>query len=354
MSLNSVVLNENDISYKDQVRIEHVLKHYDINAEKVEKGRDVYKIFGGGKSYCLKKIKHDDRKSIKDMKFLNYLKSAGFENALIYIPTKDGSEYARDGKAKYYLTEWIEGRECDVNDFTEAKNSVALLAQFHLKSKGFYDKHSGMDNYIINWPAKMEYEKKQLDYFSHIIEGKRIKSTFDNRYYQVLDMFKRRMEISMKVLKQLNYSNLSQTAKLEKLICCCNFHYRNITVGNDGKMYLTSLNRIMYDLNVYDLAAYIEVLLNKKIYCWGFNAAKELIEAYCEVKSLPKEELGILLALMIFPHKFWKLGRKRYEKKKKWEEDKYIKKLDKLIKYFDIQSEFIDSYIKYFSIPVEI
>jgi CotS family spore coat protein len=351
MSLNSVNI---PIGHKEQERVQYVLKHYDINPEKVEKLRYAYKIICGDKSYCLKKIRYDDRKSMKELKLLSYLKSTGFDNVVNNISAKDGIEYIKNGKTKYFLTEWVDGRECDVNDFSEAKKSVVLLAQFHLKSKGFYDKHTGMDSNIKNWPAKMEYEKKQLDFFKHIIEGKRIKSTFDNKYYHVLDMFKNRMEISTKLLKQLDYNNLSQIAKLEKSICCLNFHYRNITVGNSGEIYLTSLDRIIYDLNVYDLASYLGIVLNKKVYNWSFNAAKELIETYCEVKPLSKEELGILLAFMIFPHRFWKLGRKRYEKKKKWDEDKYLKKIDKLIRYFDNQTEFIDSFIKYFSIPAEI
>lgn len=354
MTLNPVVSANNPISHKEQEMLQFVLKHYDINPENVEKVRNVYKIVFDDKSYCLRKIRHDDKKSMKEARFVNYLKAAGFDNVLNNIPAKEGSEYIKYGRAKYYLTEWIDGRQCDINDYSEAKSSIVLLAQFHLKSKGFYGKHTGMDSNIKNWPGEMEYGKKQLDFFKHIIEGKRIKATFDTKYYHAIDMYRNRIEISSKLLKKLNYNNLSQTAKLEKTICCRNFHYRNIIVGNNGKMYLTGLNRVIYDLNVYDLASYIGKALNKKAYYWSFNAAKELIEAYCGVKPLSKEELGILLAFMIFPKRFWELGRKRYEKKERWDEDKYLKKLDKITRYFDIQTEFIDSYIKYFSISAEI
>lgn len=54
-----------------------------------------------------------------------------------------------------------------------------------------------------------------------------------------------------------------------------------------------------------------------------------------------------MLSLVIFPHKFWKLGKKRYIKHKRWPETKYMKKLNKIIKYDDMQREFLENYIKY-------
>ena len=47
-----------------------------------------------------------------------------------------------------------------------------------------------------------------------------------------------------------------------------------------------------------------------------------------------------MLALIIFPHKFWKLGQKRYMKQKKWSETKYLHKLNKITCHNETQEKF--------------
>jgi len=54
-----------------------------------------------------------------------------------------------------------------------------------------------------------------------------------------------------------------------------------------------------------------------------------------------------MLALIIFPHRFWKLGKKRYLKYKNWTEERYIGKLNKLIQYDKLQQKFLENYIEY-------
>jgi len=56
-----------------------------------------------------------------------------------------------------------------------------------------------------------------------------------------------------------------------------------------------------------------------------------------------------MLALIIFPHKFWKLGKKRYVKYKNWNELKYMHKLNRLLKYNELQQQFIEDYLNYVS-----
>jgi CotS family spore coat protein len=354
MSIDTEVSLKSPIGHKEIESIMKALKHYEIKPDNIEKIQSAYKITCGGNCYCLKRVQHGDKRALKGIRLFNYLKSNGFDNVAEYIVLKNGEECVKIGNTKYYLTEWIQGKECDVNDFSEVKRSVVLLANFHLKSRGFYDKHAGIKSKMKNWVGKLESEKMKLDIFKNIIEGKKIRTTFDSRYYQSLDRFKQRMDAAVELLKHSHYSNLSQNALLEKTICHGNFNYHNILAGNDGKIYITDLNNVVYGINAYDLAKFVGRLLHKKAYYWNFSAARDLIEAYNEVRPLSIEELEVLLAFLIFPHKFWKLGKKRYEKKKKWDEDKYLKKLDKIINCFECQTEFIDSFIKYFSITVEI
>jgi Ser/Thr protein kinase RdoA (MazF antagonist) len=93
-----------------------------------------------------------------------------------------------------------------------------------------------------------------------------------------------------------------------------------------------------------DLGKFIRRLMTKSDFQWNFSKARYIIEAYHTQNPLSAEELEVMLALIIFPHKFWKLGRKRYIKQKNWSENKYMHKLEKVIKYSDLEQNFIDDY----------
>lgn len=49
--------------------------------------------------------------------------------------------------------------------------------------------------------------------------------------------------------------------------------------------------------------------MTKKSYQWDFEKTKRIIEAYNSENKLTKEDLEVMLSLVIFPHKFWKLGK---------------------------------------------
>ncbi|MEL7596944.1 MAG: hypothetical protein AAGU01_01940 [Clostridiaceae bacterium] len=87
--------------------------------------------------------------------------------------------------------------------------------------------------------------------------------------------------------------------------------------------------------------------MSKSDYKWDFEKAKKIIDGYNSINRLTKEELKVMLALIIFPHKFWKLGRKRYIKHKNWSEQRYNHKLNKVIYNAELQQKFLEDYLHY-------
>jgi CotS family spore coat protein len=115
----------------------------------------------------------------------------------------------------------------------------------------------------------------------------------------------------------------------------------------ENAYYILNLNGLVIDLQVNDLGKFINRLMFKNSYSWKFDRAKMLIEAYCSINKLDKNELQALLAFIIFPYKFCKLGKKRYVRHKAWDEAKYMRKLGKLTRYNDMQDKFLKEYLKY-------
>lgn len=351
--LNRLISINNDITHKEYESIKNLLKRYSITPDKIEKVRSVYKIICSDRNYCLKKMKHGNKKALKGLLLVEYLKKNGFDNAAGYIETTDGKECINTKHNIYYLTEWIEGNECTFNDIEEVKRAAVLLADFHNKSKGFKSDDLQIRSNIKNWPKILQEEMQNLDTFKSIINNKKIKSSFDKEYLSAIKLLDEFFKLSINLLEKSHYMDISIAAKKENTLCHDSFYYQNVLVDKDGKMYLIDLDSTIYDIHSYDLAKFIRRVMFKSEYAWNFDAAKEIIASYCSINPLSKEEYEILLSFIIFPHKFWKLGKKRYIKKKKWTEDKYQKKLNRILKYLDREKEFINSFLTYYNIEQE-
>ncbi len=145
--------------------------------------------------------------------------------------------------------------------------------------------------------------------------------------------------VALSFLNKSDYYKLSKNAQKNKSLCHHSFYYQNI-IKKGTEYYIIDLDSIIIDIQVNDLGKYIRRLMTKKSYQWDFEKARRIIEAYNSQNKLSKEELEVMLSLIIFPHKFWKLGKKRYIKHKHCLKPDIMKKLNKVIKYDAMQKNF--------------
>lgn len=347
-SSRSVSINDG-IDQQEFNRISEILKEYALEPIKIEKVRSVYKVVTDGRIYCLKKIKLNSyKKSEKGALLSKYLISKGFYSVVRYVKTKDNSYFVKRNHSAYYVTDWIKGREIKADNFEELKRCATLLADFHNASVGFTIGNSKIDNNYLKWPSLLNVKKQELIEIKSMIDSKQIKTAFDSNYSSLIDEFVDSINVSLDLLEKSKYREIAIQANITKSVCHDSFYYQNILLKNNNKMYLIDLDSCIYDISINDLAKFIRRILFKKVYTWEFHIAEELIKAYTTKKPLSKEEYEILLALIIFPHKFWKLGIKKYKSKKKWPESKYLRKLKRIVKMNEKQNDFIVKYLNCF------
>ncbi|MDF2673293.1 MAG: CotS family spore coat protein [Clostridiales bacterium] len=345
--ISSINTNINKVEYK---KLSELLEHYSIAPEKIMKQYDKFIIYAKENIYCFKKIKDRRRSTLMALNLCHYLIKGGFNNILGLIKTKDDNEFLKYNKSFYYLSHWIEGREGSYSNFNDIKGIALLLANFHLRSQGYYNKHIQTAYKDYNWSAKLEKYNKIFSIIKEIIRNKKIKTMFDILYMDSIEFFEEQLELSVKLLTQSNYNRILHNSQLKYTLCINNFNLKNIIVENEEEYYFASLDNVKYDINIIDLSKFIKKVLFKKEYSWDFKCVRDIIDNYCIINPLSKDEITILLSLIIFPKAFYKLGKKRYIKKKKWEEDKYLTKLYMVTRYLDKQKNFVDEYIQYYSI----
>lgn len=349
MEMNPISINSN-VSKVEYKKLSELLEHYSIIPDKILKQRDKFIIYSNEKIFCLRKIRDRRRFALMTLQLCNYLMKGGFNNILGFIKTKDDREFLKYNKSFYYLSHWIEGREGSYSNFNDIRGLAQLLANFHLRSQGYYNKNIETASKEHNWSSMEEKYIRAFCIIKEIIRNKKIKTMFDILYMDSIELFQEQLELSVKLLNQSSYNRILQNSKLKNTICINNFNLKNIIVENDEIYYITSLGRVKYNINILDLCKFIKKTLFKKEYAWDFKYARDIIDDYSIINPLSRDETTILLSLIIFPKTFCKLGKMRYIKKKKWEEDKYLTKLYEVTRYLDKQKIFIDEYIQYYSI----
>ncbi|GAA0176842.1 CotS family spore coat protein [Clostridium sediminicola] len=346
MALNrSIKLNDN-ISKDEEVILRNILARYPYSILDIKRVRSAYKIRTNKGNLCLKKFQHGKFKAKNGWILVNELYKNKFYNTAKFLKTKNNNILIKYKKYFFYVTEWIDGNECDLRDLEEAKNVIKLLANFHLTTNKINTKGMKIPYNVEKWPEI--YNQKLNDFLNYktLIQGKRIKNEFDKKYYDSIDIYYNRGIKTLSLLGDSNYTNYVKEVNVANSICHNSYYYQNI-IKKDDVYYIIDLDRIVIDLQLVDLCKFISRLMSKSEYNWDFQKAKEILESYMKIKPMSKDELDIMLAMMIFPHKFWKLGRKRYYKHKNWSERKYNKKFKKLLTRFDKEDEFIKEFDKY-------
>jgi CotS family spore coat protein len=333
----------NTITDKEMKILMAVMHKYDFELVNAEKLRSVYKIITNNGTFCLKRMRHG-RSKVKNICILiEELRLNKFTNVAKYLRTKEGAFYVSYKKDIFYLTEWLEGLECDLTDIDEAINCTKLLAQFHNASSKINHNKIHIRNNLKDLPRVFASNLNDLEKFKRIITNKRIKNEFDVLFLENIEDFYNR---GMSALNMLNKSKYYKSSNDKKILCHTSFCYENI-IKKDGKYFIVDLDSIMIDFQVNDLGKFIRRLMFKKAYGWNFKFAKALIEAYNSINRLNKEDLEIMLCFIIFPYKFWKLGNKRYTKQKKWAEAKYLHKLNKITSHNETQDKFFHEYLSF-------
>lgn len=314
-----------------------------ISAEKIRNG---YEIVTDKGNFCLKRTKHGKNKAKNGCLLTEELLINKFTNAAKYFRTKDGAFYVSYKKNIFYLIQWLEGTECDLTNIDEVKNCTKGLAKFHKASNEINHDKVHIRNNEVDLPRTFARDLNDIEKFKRIIVGKRVKNEFDILFMENAENFYNRGMCAVNMLMESEYFKLSKAAKDKQIICYNNLYYKN-AIKLEGEYFITDFDNIIIDLEISDLGKLIRKLMFKKIYGWDFNVAKVLIEAYNSINKIYKEELKIMLALIIFPQNFLELGKKRFTKKKKWSETKYLHKLNRIISYDETEEVFLRDYLIY-------
>ena len=118
-----------------------------------------------------------------------------------------------------------------------------------------------------------------------------------------------------------------------------NYHNVFLDVGNGGNA-VTNFEKCHNDCQVADLYQFLRKVMEK--HDWNINVAYRLVDEYDRLKPLEDDDIDMLVTLLSFPEKFWKIINQYYNAGKAWVPAKNIDKLKIVIEQNMRRRELID------------
>lgn len=343
-----------DVSNNETNLLEKMLESYDIPYKTIEKVRSAYKVSTDDKAYCLKVLGKGYKRAQKSFYLSSALREKGFDNVAGYVFTKDENYLVKNKKSSFYLTEWIDSTEVDFKNIDDILECARFLAMFHNAAKGIeIPEGIKIRNKHNQWNDIFSKHINAVEKFVEKVNAKSKRSGFDLIYKNNIHTFRAEAEFASKLINTEEAKRAFAAAEEEKCMCHDSFYYQNILRDKEGKLYLIDLESSQFDCPMSDLGKFMRRILCKHVFKWDFDLCRRIIEVYDEIRPISHDELYPLLAILSFPHKYWKFGKKRYVKKKDWAEDDYQNKLKKVITMQKYKVEFVRNFMMFYNISLE-
>jgi spore coat protein I len=269
-----------------------------------------------------------------------HLVSNGFDNIDRYVCTLNRQPFFVFEDSNYCISDLIEGRECSFDNETELCSSAVLLGSMHRASRGYVPpERSKIQDDLGKLPV---YFKKRLEDIKKLKKlAKRGKSSLDHMFLEHVDYFCMLGEDALSELEKSAYMELVDEARVSGQLCHHDVTHHNIIYSGD-RLSLINFDFCCFELKVYDVANFIRRKMRK---CrWDASKAELILDRYCSVEPISPEELQVMMLILQFPQKFWRVANKFYNSRRSWSERSYSGKLQEVVDEMEDHSRFMKDF----------
>lgn len=277
------------------------------------------------------------------------------------VATTDGNDYAEDSSGScYVLSDAAEG---DSPSYVTADLYLIMkeLGKFHSASRGFQSTYTTNEReHLGSWGRSYAKHLDQLERFkgmalsngnssssnsrsnrSSIKNSKSSRSgksgsgsssssssEFERLFLLHVDKFIDQGKAALHLIQSSAYSNWVNKVAVQKNLCHQDFAAANLIKTRQG-LAIIDMDSLTFDLPARDIRKIFNKVMKK--HGWSSSKAISMLRAYREVHPLSAEECSVIYADLLFPHLFYGLSSKYFNKRTEWNAPQTIQKLKTLI-----------------------
>ncbi|MFA9397258.1 MAG: spore coat protein [Clostridiaceae bacterium] len=208
-------------------------------------------------------------------------------------------------------------------DDEKIKNQIDVLNKFHKISMGGYLPFFSIKN---NIGKQVENNKKNIKKVKRLMENINSYNEFENKIKKDGIEYIERAESAMNKIYFNEYLKIVKRSMERNEIIIKNSYFSNIRIDNNIE--IINIDNVSYDLVEMDIVYFLIKIINKR---HDFDY-KEYVKYFIEIEGLGEESEGFINAMISYPYNFMKCIVRYIERKKEWDINVYINKLDKAMK----------------------
>ncbi len=307
--------------------------------------RSVYRLVTDKGFYCLKKLRFSHEEMTFISEAVSHLKDNGFRNVLDMVVQKGGGRFVVFNGSSYFLTQWIDGRECDFMNPLDLECAIDVLSDLHKASENFHPTVMPENrDYLGKWPDCFRKRIIEMQQMKEQAAAKPRKNEIDRIYLNYVDACIGDAEDALYMLLQSDYDQLVEQARTAGGFIHHDYAHHNILHSFDGRTFVVDFDYCIRDIRIHDIGSLI--LRNMKKCCWDIDKAMYIIDSYNRKNPISHMELETMVPFFLFPQDFWMVSRQYYIENKDWEEEDYLDKMNTKSEYTYMRKSFIDSFKK--------
>ncbi|MDI6870613.1 MAG: CotS family spore coat protein [Bacillota bacterium] len=281
---------------------------WDLRVERIEAVRDAYRVVTARGQFCLKRASGPPERVEVIARALDHLTRRGFHQLTPFLLTRQGRPFCQHGEACYYLTEWLPGKRPDLSRPEMAASAARCLASFHAAAEGFFD-YGCLRQHLRQWPERLSERVRELRALQadRTLEFK--PDRFTEAFLASAERWTGLAEWALDLLAQSGYFEEVEAFRARGGFCHGDPAERNF-VWWRGEPFLIDFDTLLVDLPVLDLARLVR-RVDQNVQ-WRLELAEQMIGAYEAVRPLNAHQRGLLLALLAFPEKYWRVAHRYY------------------------------------------
>lgn len=297
---------------------------------------------------------------------LNHLQENDFQNIDLISRNNDGRlvSYNQYGNP-YIIKSFFPGEECSLQNKEEVCLAIKIMAKLHNSLRGVdFSRITEVVEANVeseeDTPVKIIIPKKNINVvmqnhskeikrvYKYILEKKK-KNKFEVDFLNVYSIFKNQGDEALDIIDSFEFEKVFSKCINENIVYHGEYNQHNIINFMNGDRELesaiTGFDKAGIGIQILDLYQFIRKCMEKND--WNRELGKEIIDIYINERAIKNYcvssyELKILLSLLVFPDKLWKIADYYYNRRKTWMSARLEEKLEKIKSQESARGEFIE------------
>lgn len=309
----------------------NVLENYDFKVYKTVRGRGGFICTTSEGVKFLGECTKPESYYLREREITENIDTRGEFLVDKYVCNVDNEPLTELEGIKYYVKNWVDGRECDIESVQEIRECVQLMAKLHIQLNKMAEKSCDANVFLETYRRHTRELKSIWNY----LKSKKGKNSFELLLYKNYETFYQEAETFLGLLNELpKFNNVVELRH-------GNFNYHNV-IRSDGGVMIANFDKVTNQYQMQDLYQFIRKILEKNN--WSISLGYDIIESYDRCKTIGGQDRKLLGAMFIYPEKFWKIANYYFNSSKAWMPCKNYEKLTKVIEQNVEKQKFIRTF----------